>query len=236
MNGCSMDWLITRSVAWPFVALALVVTASAQDGDTYNKEQILLFGTYHLENVTSPGVLHYDFQQSGSINHEIEDQVTLAITRVNENGSKNLSTEFLSGDNRRDFNDMPDFNSNPLIMYFLQWDVEQMDASSGISHNHYRRLLRSAMSSGIRSEEVVVNHAGRTLEGQKVFFEPLAGSEYQDKYGDHIKKRYEFILAESIPGYIYSISTLVPGEKSGDEPLGYTRLTFNRLESAEAKQ
>ena len=234
MNGRGVNRLVIWLVAWLLVAL--LVTVSAQDNDGYSREQMLLFGTQHLENIDSPGVLYYDFHQSGPINRAIEDRVTLAVTRVNESGSKDLSTVFLSGDNRREFGDIPGFHSNPLIMYFLQWDAEKMAASSGVSHHYYRHLLRSAMRSGARSEEVVIDHGGRKLQGHRVFFEPLTGNKGQEEYGGRVTKRYEFILTGAIPGYVYSISTLVPGEKSGDEPLGYTRLTFNRLESAETKQ
>lgn len=231
MKKHSAVWLI----AW-VVTVLVAPQASAQDEGKYTKEQLLLFGTQHLKNVVSPGVLHYDFHQSGPISGEMEDQVTLTVNRINENGAKDLSTEFLSGANRREFNDVPGFHSNPLIMYFLQWDVEKMGAASGVSHHYYRSLLRGAMRVGARSEEVTVRHEGRELKGNKVFFDPLTSKQGDKRYENHFSKRYEFILTESIPGYIYSISTLVPGEKPGDKPLERTQITFNRFEPAKTKR
>lgn len=216
-------------------ALVAASAASAQYEDQYSKEQMLLFGTQHLDNVTSPGVLHYDFRQSGRIGGELEDQVRLTISRIDESGGKDLSTEFLSGDNNRRFSDIPGFRSNPLIMYFLQWDVEKMGAGGRVSHHYYRRLLRGALRVGARSKEVTVSHAGRQLKADLVFFEPLTGKKGDAKYKHNFSKRYEFVLTEAIPGYIYSISTLVPGEKADDDPLEHIQITFNRLEPAKAK-
>ena len=224
-------WLAALAVTALFASPAI----TAQDEDKYSKGQLLLFGTQHLENVLSPGVLHYDFHQSGPISGDLKDQVTITIDRIDENGGKDLRTEFLSGANRREFGNVPGFRSNPLIMYFLQWDVEKMGAISGVSHHYYRSLLRGAMRTGARSEEVTVRHGGRELKGDKVFFEPLTSKKGEMKYKDQFSKRYEFILSESIPGYLYSVSTLVPGEKPGDEPLERTQIIFNRFEPTKAK-
>ncbi len=204
--------------------------------DEYTKEQRLLFDTPHLENVASESVLHYDFRQAGSHAREIEDQVTLEITRVAEDGAKNLSVEFLSGVNKRPFADITNFHSNPAIMYFLQWDVEKMSGGRRVTHHHFRHLLRQAFRTGTHSEEVTVTRGGRKLKARKVFMRPLAGRGDDKRYQGYTGKLYEFILSASIPGYIYSISTLIVGEETDAEPLESVRMVFNRLEPAEPKE
>ncbi len=238
MNRSITTRLALAMAAALTLALTLTLSAQAQEPDAvaYTKEQLLLFGTRHLENIDSKAVLHYDFRQSGSRARAIEDRVTLEIKEIDENGGKHLSTRFLNGDEQRDFGDIRDFRSNPLIMYFLQWDVEKMDNDSRLSHHHYRHLLRRAIRVGTHSKEVTITHEQRKLQGHKVFFRPLTSKEDDERYGNYAGKRYEFILAETIPGYIYSISTLIPGEQPDDEPLEFTRLTFNRLEPAGSKK
>ncbi len=224
------------------VALALAASASARetgadpDDGRYTEEQMLLFGTHHLNNVTSESVLHYDFRQSGSHAREIDDKVTLVITRIAEDGAKDLSVEFLSGADRRPFADITNFHSNPVLMYFLQWDSEKMSGGQRVTHHHFRHLLRQGFRNNTHSEAVTVTHGGRRIKGRRVFLRPLAGEGGDKKYEGYAGKLYEFILAESIPGYIYSISTLIVGEDAGAEPLESVRMTFDRLEPVKSKE
>ena len=217
----------------PAVALATVAAHGADtvpNADDYTREQLLLFGTYHLGNVTSEAVLHYDFRQSGSHAPRIEDRVRLMVNRVAEDGTRDLSVEFLSGDHRKPFTDIQNFRSNPVIMHFLQWDSEKMSTGRRVSQHFFRHLMRQAFRTDARSEEVTVSYGGRELKGSKVFLTPLASKAGDERYTGYTGKRYEFILAEAIPGYFYSISTLIPGKDAHAEPIEAVKMTFRRLE------
>jgi len=214
------------------VALALLLAplAPAQEvGDGYSKEQLLLFDTPHLRNIRSAAALHYDFHQRGAQTEAIENHVTLKITGLTERGGKDVETEFLSGANGKNYA-IEDFHGNPLIMYFLEWDVGKMGRDSDISRHYLRNLIKQAFLTAAAGEEITFTHDGRRIKGHKVFFEPLASKKGDDRYKNYPAKRYEFVLADDIAGGIYSIATRLPGDAPEDEVLEHTEMKFSRIE------
>lgn len=220
-----------RNLLPGLVALALLAPAphAQEAGDDYSKEQLLLFDTPHLQNIRSAASLHYDFHQHGSQTEAIENEVTLKITGLSESGGKNLETAFLSGANGKNYA-IEDFRGNPLIMYFLEWDVAKMGRDSAISRHYFRHLMRQAFLTDAASEEITFTHGGRRIKGHKVFFEPLASKKGDDRYENYPGKRYEFVLADDIPGGIYSIATRLPGAAPQDKVLEHTEMKFSRIE------
>jgi len=207
----------------------------------YSMEQMLLFAKPHLANIESKATLHYSFEQSGSQTDNLKDAIVLDITGVSEIGGKNIEVSFLSGENNRPYRKRVGFRSNPLLMFFLQWDVEKMDDNSGISHHYFRSTMRDAFLTDIASEEIDIKVDERTVKAHKIFFTPLQKHQGDIRYKYLPQKYYEFILSDAVPGGIYSISTLTPDAKpnrSSDSeesvtPLEYTLIQFERLEQSE---
>ena len=202
----------------------------------YSEAQRLLFSTPHLTNIKAAATLYYDFNQSGSVTREFDDEITLTITDISQDGGKDLEVSFLSGDNHRAYSDIKGFRSNPLIMFFLQWDVEKMDSGSKVTHHYFRHLLRQAFLNNAESEEIKLDFEGRSVVAHKVTFKPLAGRQDDDSYKNYVRKHYEFILSDAVPGGIYSISTLIPSDTATDktmseQPIEYTLIRFNRIDT-----
>ncbi len=223
---------LSSLAALAFLLFAPVLPAQEDDGG-YSKEQLLLFGTPHLENIQSKASLHYDFRQHGSQVEAIDDHVILEITDLSESGGKNVETAFLSDARDRTYA-VEDFQGNPLIMFFLEWDVTRMNRESEVSRHHFRHLVRQAFLTDADSEEVTFTHDGRNVKGHRVFFEPLAGRKGDARYKGYPAKRYEFVVADDIPGGLYSIATRVPGALPQDEALEYTEMKFSRIEPVAA--
>ena len=218
-------------------ALALVLFApgaAAQDdeGSDLTREQQLLFATPHLENVRARASLYYDFHQHGSAATAIEDrEIVLEITDVSASG-KNLETAFLDDAGERTYA-VENFRGNPILMFFLEWDVGKMEDGSVVSRHYFRSLLRNAFRDA-RSEQVTFAYGGRDVSGHKVFFDPLASKKGDSKYKNYPAKRYEFIVADAVPGGVYSIATRIPATTANSEMLEYTEMKFNRIEPATA--
>lgn len=221
------------SAAFLVLSLAALSLSAEEDraGNGYNKEQMLLFGTHHLDNVNCRVVLKYDFKQQGSHTRELNDLVALEISDIAEDGSKNLKVEFLSGKDRRPFADIEGFRSNPLVMYFLQWDVEKMGSGGTVTHHYFRHLLRQAFLTDVSSKEITVTHGGKPVKATRILLSPLGDDkEGVRKYRNYVRKTYEFVLADAVPGRIYRIATLVPGAEPGDGVMERTEMKFSRME------
>ncbi len=217
------------------LALALVLAPGApaqDDAGGYTREQRLLFDTPHLDNVRARASLYYDFHQHGSTAEVIEDrEILLEITDVSERGM-NLETAFLDAAGNRTYA-VENFRGNPILMFFLEWDVGKMDDASVVSRHHFRHLLRNAFRDA-GSEKVTFAYGGRDVNGHKVSFDPLASKKGDPKYKNYPAKRYEFIIADDVPGGVYSIATRIPAPTAKGEVLEYTEMKFNRIEPAAA--
>jgi len=216
---------------------------SAQEAQQppYSMEQMLIFAKPHLANIESEVTLHYGFEQSGSQTNNLQDAIVLDITGVSEIGGKNIEVSFLSGENNRPYRKRVGFRSNPLLMFFLQWDVEKMDDESNISHHYFRSVMRDAFLTDIASEEIEIKLDERNVKAHKIFFTPFQKHQGDIRYKYLPQKYYEFILSDAVPGGIYSISTLIPDPKpkrnksskdSPEAPLEYTLIQFERMEQS----
>ena len=218
-----------------FACALFVPDVPAQDdtGDDYTREQQMLFDTPHLDNIRARASLYYDFHQRGAAAKIIEDrEILLKVTGVSADGAKNLETAFLDDAGERAYA-VENFRGNPILMFFLEWDVNKMGDDSAVSRHYFRDLLRNEFRSA-ESEEITFAYGGRNVNGHKVSFAPLASKQGDPKYKNYPAKRYEFVLAGDIPGGIYSIATRIPSKTGKGEALEYTEMRFNRVEPAAA--
>ena len=211
----------------------------AQVGNSYSEAQELLFSTPHLDNIKNEAALYYDFHQHGTNTISFNDEIILTITGISERGGKDVAVSFLSGENNRPYSDIKDFHANPLLMFFLQWDVEKMDSGSKVTHHYFRHLLRQAFLNNADSEEIKIDFEGRSETAHKVFFQPLVQQQDDELYKDYPQKYYEFVISDAVPGGVYSISTLIPSvtdtekDDASVEPIESTSIRFNRMDMGE---
>ncbi len=207
-------------VAW----LALGSAFAAQEGE-WSRAQILLFDTPHLENVTTPLTLSYDFRQRGG-GAGFEDKVDLIVTEILPDGRRNLEFRFLSGERKRVFQPISGFSGNPLVMLFLQWDVDQMKEATGGSARYFRNRIRYAFYDRAELEEVEIELAGKALAATRVTIRPFAGDPLRDRFPDYEQKYYEFVMAPEVPGGIYRIKAVTPAAEGAD-PRREETVTFS---------
>ena len=114
---------------WGAIALTLVLLvrpAAAQDRSVYTPAQLALFDRAHLENITEPAILTYRFSYLGPNGQSFDDRVTMAVTAIAADGSKDLQFQYLTGKRQQPYGDLRGFRGNPLIMLFLQSDVSEV--------------------------------------------------------------------------------------------------------------
>ncbi len=209
-------------------ALTLLISApaaAAQEGE-WSRAQTLLFDTPHLENVTTPRTLTYEFRQRGDGGTGFEDKVDLIVTEILPDGRRNLEFRFLSGERQRVFQPISGFRGNPLVMLFLQWDVEQMKEATGGSARYFRNRIRYAFHDRAELEEVEIDLAGRALAATRVTIRPFADDPQRERFPDYGQKYYEFLMTPEVPGGIYRIKAVTPAAE-GEAPRQEESVTFS---------
>ena len=217
-----------------FVTLLAATPAIANAEDSYSEAQELLFATQHLQNINDAATLYYDFTQSGIETTKIDDKVTIEITNVQKHGGKDVEIMFLSGEQEREYMGVKNFRSNPVIMFFLQWDVEKMGENSDVSQHYFRHVIRNAFVDKAQSKDVTLSYGEGNLSGKQIILEPFKMEQDTVKYQKLMSKRYEFTVSDLIPGGIYSIKTIIPGEDAQNQPKEYTQMLFAQVEPKSA--
>jgi hypothetical protein len=95
---------------------------------------------------------------------------------------------------------------------------------SGTDH-YFRQRIRYALFDKAEVEPTDIEIDGHKVAARRVSLRPFLDDPNADRMGAYTQKLYEFTLTPEVPGGLYSIHTLVPGEDGG-APLMEDELTF----------
>lgn len=217
--------MFAKSTAALFgVALGLAgAPALAGDVDT---AQRAVFGVEHLDNVTAPTTLHYTFHRRGTLLPDLVDDADLDVLEVRPDGRKQVAFRMFSGEGERRFTPRHGYRNNPMIVAFLQRDVEQMSRMTGGSPHYFRNRIREAFrrDRAVDIEAVTVVVGERQIAGTKVTIAPFVGDPNARRFAAFADKRYEFVMAPEIPGGVYRLRAVTPG--TDGTPLLEEAMTF----------
>lgn len=191
----------------------------------YSSANRLLFMTDHLAEVSEPGdTLQYRFTREGSWDDSFEDRIQVRITDV-EDGRRTAEVDvFESEDRHRPMAPVHGAQGNPALLAFLQLDVGEMGRQTDTPWQAYQAQIRGVFAFA-EAESTTVEYNGEEVDAQAVRIVPFANADQGSPAGQgegriYQEKRYEFILSEHVPGYIYQIQTTLPDPEDEDaEPL-----------------
>jgi hypothetical protein len=213
------------------VMLLLFSSANSYAGEKFSDAEILLFETNHLEKITKPSKLHYTFVKSGTLEQNFQDNVEISIIKVMPNGSKKITTEFLSGSNKVNYPPIEEATSNPVLLYFLERDIREMQRLTGGKSPYFRKRIRLALADHAEVRPVKIVYDGKEVNGKEIKITPYANDELKERFGRHGGKYYLFTISDKIPGEVYQVRSVDPNslsDKSGKEsPLIEETLTFS---------
>ncbi len=205
---------------------------------TYSEAENLLWMTDQLKSVSAPMKLTYRFEKSGTYEEGFTDTVEFIIDTIREDGLKSASLNFFTGERNVPVPPVPGTDVNPIIKVYLQGDVYEMNRltdSQGASKERWRyfqRRIKFALTGGATITPTTVEFNGRQYPAQQVSFAPYVNDPHRNEFERFADKRYTVIVADELPGYLYSIETVVPGQGEGVPPLIRESLRLEKLEPA----
>lgn len=227
------SWLLLSLVLAPIVLAA--PAPAADDTRPLSKAQILLFDTNHFAGIEHPERLEYRFEHAaGRTGERYVDRVHLDV-RPREDGAKNVWVDFLTGSRHVPFPPLMGFHGNPVLMYFLERDVEAMHAQTGGAATYFRNRIRHAFVDRAELREVELQRDGKTERATEITVVPFRGDLRIAAFPGLEEKRYRFVLSDAVPGAVYEIGVEVPG-KPGEAPLLLETLTFLAEASCERSE
>ena len=204
------------------LALGLLIGAPA----TAATVQELVFEAHLLADLGEPQTLHYSYERRGSMLSEIlPSQVSMEVREVGRDGRKLVHLDMFEGQDRRRLGPIRAQSQNPLIIVFLQRDVMQMGDQTGGSPEYFRNRIREAFLEPAQVEPFEIDVDGAVLPAVRVTITPFANDPEIARFAEFRHKRYEFTVAEALPGGLYEIAALTP-KGDTEEMLLEERITY----------
>ncbi len=192
--------------------------ALAAEEQPVSAAEKLLFMSDQLGTLSRPHVLRYAFRKSGTLEPGFDDSVTLEVSSAAGGGCCNAHGEFLTGARRLALPDIENAAGNPVLMFFLERDVREMQRHTRGSQNHFRRLIRLALADGAAPREVNLGYKGRPVRGREVVINPFRDDPSRNRYEKLAAKEYRFWFSDDVPGGLFGIRTTAAGA-AGAAPL-----------------
>ena len=221
--------IILRRIATT-VCLSLFASHAAVAGDQVSPAETMLFETNHLREIQQPVALQYDFLKAGSMEPGYRDSVEIDIRAIEPDGTKSVSTRYLSGANQRNFPPVEHARGNPVLMYFLERDIREMQRLTGGNWRYFKKRIQLALADKAQVRAVNFRHGNEQLSGREIRITPYADDPQKARYEKLAGKYYVFVLSDAIPGKVYQMRAVVPDDKAGQarDALLDETLTFAR--------
>jgi hypothetical protein len=217
-----------RLLVLSFMLLAALMAERARAATEFSVAEQALFVTNHLATLKPPSTLHYSFRKSGSLEAGFDDKATLALTAQPDGKCCAAAAEFLSGPRRVALPEIETAQGNPVILYFLERDIREMERLTKGKANYFRKRIRMAVADAATIRDVSLPFDGRNVAAREISIAPYADDPLRARFEQLINKRYVFTLSDAVPGGVISIRTLVDAPAAGSPPLLAEEMTLER--------
>lgn len=223
-------FLMPTRPLWPLV-LCVAHTVAAATEQPVSQAERLLFVDQHLSSVKPPLVLRYDYRKTGSLEKGTQDQVVLQLSASADGRCCNSKMSFVGERPPLSPLEVVEAKSNPVIMYFLEQEVREMQRLTRGQPNYFRKRIRMALADQAQVTPITVRYRDRDVPAQRVSISPYANDPTRARYDRFADKQYIFVLAEALPGGVAQIRTLLPAALPVDPPMLQETLTLQEVKS-----
>ena len=212
--------------------LALAATrapaqASAPEGvPPPSPAERLLFMRPQLASLHEPRTIAYDYAARASDAPAASDHATLVLAPAADGHCCSTHVDFLSGPLAIALPDLDDPQGNPILLYFLESEVRQLERDTHGQAAHFRRRIRQSLADAAKTAETTARWNGKDVPAQVVRVAPFVDDPYRQRFEREAATAYEFVLSDAVPGGIVRLSAEIPAAKAGDPPLAARSLTL----------
>jgi hypothetical protein len=221
-------WVAVASIG---AGLWMMVAPGRADEDTrpLSPAQLALFEADHLRAIADPERLEYRFgHEAEAAGGDFTDTVELDV-RPRGDGAKDVWVDFLGGARHQPFPPLMGFRGNPVLMFFLEHDVDEMHRATGGAATYFRNRIRQAFVDRAELRQIELERAGEKEKATEITLTPFEGDARLSAFPGVTEKRYRFVISDQVPGTIYEIGAETPG-KAGGKPLLKDTMTFSAVQ------
>lgn len=182
--------------------------------DDFSNAETQLFIQPHLKHLKLPSQLVYRFQKTGSAEPGFEDSVTVKVSKLAQGGCCQTQVEFLSGERRLQLPPPDQALGNPVILYFLERDIRDMQRLTHGQSNYFRTRIRKALYQSAIEKDLPWHYKGKVVTAKVFEIAPFADDPLRSRYAQWADKRYAFALSKEVPGQVLAIRSWVSGAEA----------------------
>lgn len=220
-------------------ALVLPCTASfaADAPKDFSPAERALFMTDRFATLRPPMTLRYAFHRSGSLEPGFDDKVSIALKAQANGRCCDATGDFLSGVHKVELPPVEGATGNPVMLYFLDRDVREMERLTKGKAAYFRKRIRMAIYQGAQQRAVTLRYRGKAVAGQEFTISPYLDDPNRPRFEQLSNKRYVFTMADAVPGGVYSIRALIPDTAKGADapPLIAEELRIDGADAAPSR-
>jgi hypothetical protein len=217
-----------RLLVFSFALLAMLMADRARAATEFSAAEQALFVTNHLAALKPPSTLHYSFRRSGSLEPGFDDKVAMALTAQPDGKCCAAAAEFLSGERKLALPEIEAAQGNPVILYFLERDIREMQRLTKGQANYFRKRIRMAVFNAATITELSLPFQGRNVAAKQITVTPYSDDPLRTRFENLAGKRYVFTLSDAVPGGVISIRTQVDAATAGAPPLLAEEMALER--------
>lgn len=208
---------------------ALIACGHAADADqSISVAESQLFLSNHLGSLPDSTVLSYAYAKVGSLEARREDSVRVTISPASPGTARQVRVDYLTGAQRLELPPIGAASANPVILFFLERDVREMQRLTGGQAAYFRKRVRMALADAAEVRPVAFEFAGHTVAGEQITVHPYRDDPLRNRFQRLAEKVYTFTLSDRVPGGVYRMETMVdaPAAGAGTSPLISETLTL----------
>ncbi len=173
MSTCWINTNALRLVLW--VAVSACAGTPALAANDFSTAEQALFLDNQLGQMKPPQTLHYAYTRRGSLEPSFDDRVDVAFTAQSDGTCCSASTQFLDRARGAPQPSIDGLRGNPVILYFLERDIHEMQRLTKGQPNYFRNRIRMAIYQERRSCRTVERpYAGRVVTVREITVVPYA--------------------------------------------------------------
>ena len=219
-----------------FLALGLLLPGAARAANDFSAAEQAIFIENHLGKLKPPLTLQYRYRKTGTLEGAFDDKVDVILKARDDRSCCAASAQFLTGPRAMRQPEMDGVEGNPVVLYFLERDIHEMQRLTKGKANYFRKRIRMAIYQGATIRAVTLPYRGRPVEVQEISLSPYLDDPNRSRYEDLANKQYVFLLSKAVPGGIYGIRTRIDGKSADAPPLIVEEMFIDGAEFASPKR
>ena len=176
-----------------------------------------VFDANLLRPVTSPQTFRYRYELKGkTIPEPYLGQASMEVREIAADGEKKVFFDLFEGEARRELGPIAASDQNPMLLVFLQLDVNEMANLTGGAAGYFQQQVRKAFNEEAEAEAVEVEIGGQMIMAQRLRMRPFRNDPQIERFPAFRDKIYEFVVARSVPGGLVRIAATTPDPVTGE--------------------